>query len=243
MPTPTCPRCRRTIASDDINVAKDVAYCRDCNQSYPLSDLTHGSATRVNVDLQHPPKGAWYTSDASGTVIGATNGSLGGVAGLLFATLFWNGIVSIFVAGALASTLHHLHVPLPDWISQPKMKGGGDMSVGMTIFLWLFLIPFITIGLYLAGTFLSTLFGRTEVRITGSQGTAFTGIGPLGWKRRFEPSQVKSVRSYETRNSNGSTTETILLETREGKPIKLGSLLTDKRRQFLLGALQKTVLK
>jgi hypothetical protein len=242
MPTPTCSKCRRTIPPDDINVANDVAYCRDCNISYRLSELTFDSDLNATLDLHRPPKGAWFVSDGGGTVIGATNRSLGTGFGLLFFALFWNGIVSVFVVVALSGTLHVLHVPQPDWFPAPKMNGG-DMGVGMVLFLWLFLTPFIVVGLAVAAGCLNCLFGRTEVRVAGTQGSAFTGIGALGWRRRFDTSQVKDVRMVETANSKGQNTTNLLIETREGKQMKLGSLLTSERRQFVLGALRKTLLR
>lgn len=241
MPTPICAKCRRAIPSDDINVAKDVAYCRECNTSYRLSDLTFGGAD-VDVDLHRPPPGAWYQANGAGTVIGATNRSLGTAFGLLFFVLFWNGIVSVFVSFALASTLHLLHVPLPDWFPEPKSNGSA-MGVGMTIFLWLFLTPFICIGLFMAGMCLSSLFGRTEVKIENARGTIFTGVGALGWKRQFDASQVRSVQISQTRNNQGRDTFAIQIEMHDGKQMKLGSLLTNERRQFVLGALQRTLVK
>ena len=242
MPTPTCAKCRRVIPGDDINVAQDVAYCRDCNFSYRLSELTFDDGLTANLYLNRPPKGAWFVSDGGGTVIGATNRSLGTAFGMLFFALFWNGIVSIFVLCAISGTLHNLHIPLPSWFPAPKMNGE-DMGVGMTIFMWLFLTPFILIGLFVAGSFFSSLFGRTEVRIANSQGVVFIGIGALGWKRRFDLAQVKTVRLQSQRNRDGQDTLTILIETREGKQIKFGSLLSKERRQFVLAALRKTILR
>jgi hypothetical protein len=133
VPTPTCSKCRRVIPSDDINVAQDVAYCRQCNISYRLSDLTSGNDFGISVDLNRPPKGAWYRSDGGGTVIGATNRSLGAAFGLLFFALFWNGIVSVFVTFAISGTLHILHIPQPDWFPAPKMNGG-DMGPAWCFF-------------------------------------------------------------------------------------------------------------
>lgn len=242
MPTPICAKCRRVIPGDDINVAKDVAYCRECNLSYRLSDLTLNDDASANLDLHRPPAGAWYRSDGGGTVIGATNRSLGMAFGALFFALFWNGIVSVFVVLAIAGTLQNLHVPQPAWFPAPKMNGG-NMGWGMVLFLWLFLTPFICIGLLVAATCLSSLFGRTEVKIENTRGTAFIGIGALGWKRRFDASQVRDVRINQTRNNQGRDTFAILIETREGKQLKLGSMLSNERRQFVLGALRKALVR
>ena len=240
MPTPTCSKCRRTIPSDDINVAKDVAYCRECNLSYRLSELTHGGDSMASIDVNRPPKGAWYRSDGGGTVIGATNRSVGTAVGMLFFALFWNGIVSTFVMLAISATLQNLHIPTPVWFPAPKMNGD-FMGPGMTIFLWLFLTPFILVGVSVASMCLVSLFGRTEVRIESSRGTIFTGVGAIGWRRKFEAAQVRDIRTFQRRNNEGADSYSILIETREGRQLKLGSMLTSERRQFMLGALQRTL--
>jgi hypothetical protein len=242
MVTPTCSKCRRVIARDDVNVAKDVAYCRDCNTAYRLSELTSEEGPAPNFDLRHPPKGTWFVNDRGVIIIGATNRNLVSAVGFTIFALFWNGILSIFVLLAIAATLHQLHVPLPEWFPDPKMNDE-EMTVGMTIFLWIFLTPFIIVGLFMTGVALSSIFGRTEVRISHSQASVFTGIGGLGWKRRFDPSRVQAVRIDRKHHSEGSDTFTILAETREGKQIKFGSLLSQERRQFMLAALRQTVLQ
>jgi hypothetical protein len=40
---PTCPRCKGVIPSEDVNVANDIAFCRHCDLSHRLSDLTSGT--------------------------------------------------------------------------------------------------------------------------------------------------------------------------------------------------------
>jgi hypothetical protein len=234
------------IPVEDLNVANDVALCRVCNFAQPLSALVHGLQLDPGLDLSRPPAGAWYRSSGLGTVIGATHHSLGLALGALAVSLFWNGIVSVFVLLALGATLHHLHMPLPDWFPSPKMKGSGVPGVGLTIFLWLFLTPFILIGLAMFGTFLSALGGRTEVRMHHAEGVIFTGIGPLGYRRRFKAQAVKDVRLDDRswRDSDGDPrrkTE-IVVETLEGKQIKFGSMLRDERRKFVAAAMRKVLL-
>lgn len=232
------------ISSEDVNVANDVAYCRACNLSHPLSALTHGTELDANIDLNNPPAGASYTSLGMGPVIGATHRSIGTAIGALAISLFWNGIVSVFVLIAIAGTLRNLGLPLPHWFPAPNMNGS-PMSVGMTIFLWIFLTPFILIGLVMIGAFLSSIGGRTEVRISNAQGLVFTGIGPLGYRRRFDASAVKDVRLDDRpwRESDGDRRRKtcIILETREGKQIKLGTMLTEERRRFVAGAVRKVL--
>jgi hypothetical protein len=175
-------------------------------------------------------------------VIGSTNRSIGTAVGALFFCLFWNGIVSVFVCFATVSTVRHLGVPLPSWF--PAMKGS-VMPLGMTIFLWLFLTPFIAIGLLLLATFLSSLAGRTELRIDNHEGVLFNGIGPLGFRKHFLTSDVADVRIEDRRwrDSDGDSrrTKQIVIET-SGKSINFGSMLTDERRRFVAGAVKKELI-
>lgn len=238
MITPTCPKCNRVITGEDINVAKDIAYCRECNVSYSLTQLTHGAELASGVDLTRPPAGAWSRNDGSATVIGATHRSIGTAFGALFISLFWNGIVSVFVCLALGETLQHLH-KLPR--SFLNLEKGDQMPLGLVIFLWIFLIPFIFVGMMLITTLFSSLFGRTEVRIQNSEGVVLVGIGPIGWRRRFDAQAVKEVRVEDTYAGNNGRKTNIVIETREGKLIKFGSMLRDERRKFVAAATSKAL--
>jgi hypothetical protein len=152
--------------------------------------------------------------------------------------------VSVFVLVAAAGTARNLGIPLPHWFPAPNMNGS-PMGVGITLFLWIFLTPFIVIGLVMIGAFLSCLAGRTEVRINNANGVVFTGIGALGYRRRFDATAVKDVRisDQQWRDSDGDRRRKtcMVIDTREGKQVKLGSMLTEERRKFLAGALRKVL--
>lgn len=241
--TPTCPHCKQVIASEDVNVANDIAFCRNCNLSCSLSGMTLGTPINENVDFNSPPAGCWFRQEPDATIIGSTHRSLGQALPLLFFCLFWNGIVSVFVGFAAASTLHHLGLALPK--SFPLFKGD-SIPLPMTIFLWLFLTPFIAIGLLLLGTFLSSLGGQTELRIASGDAVLFSGIGPLGFRKRFLASDVRDVRIEDKRwrdsDGNSRRNTQIIIET-GAKPIKFGSLLTPERRQFVAAAAKKELLR
>ncbi len=217
-------------------MAKDVAFCRPCNVARPLSSLAHGTALETGVDLNRPPPGCWHRHDGMGVVTGATHRSVGATFGLLAVSLFWNGIVSVFVLLVLSSTLRLMEVSVPEWFPAPKMNDE-SMGVGMTIFLWIFLTPFIAIGLAIIGGFLSALAGRTEVRLNRTEGVIFTGIGPLGWRRRFMTPDVKEVRidNQQWRDSDGDRRSKthIIVELNSGRLLKFGSMLREDRRKFV----------
>jgi hypothetical protein len=244
MRTPTCTKCGKVIPSEDINVANDVAYCRPCNITYKLSELSDDTVVPAEVDLSRPPNGAWHRRDGMGVVIGASQRSLGTAFGALLFALFWNGIVSVFVAIALGSTLHLMGFPVPKWFPPPMSKGI-PIGLGMTIFLWLFLTPFIVIGLAMIGAFLSSLAGKTEVTIRSDEGTVFTGIGWLGFRSRFRTSAARNLKietqTVNSNNGNRSRRTNIIMELSEGKTIKFGSGLNEERRTFLAAAMRKSL--
>jgi hypothetical protein len=246
MLTPTCPKCRRMVPADDINVSADVALCRPCNLAHKLSGLAHGTGIAPNIDLARPPAGTWQRSSGLGTIIGASQRSVSGAIFTFLFGAFWNGIISIFVALAIASTLALLGVDRPDWLPKPIMNGGA-MGAGITIFLWLFLMPFIAIGLALIAGFFLCVGGRTEVRLRANQGEIFTGIGSLGFKKRFDPALVTDVRIEDKRwrDSDGDRHRStqIILEREQGKPLKFASALQEDRRQFMAAALRSILIK
>lgn len=240
---PTCPRCKQVIPSEDVNVGNDIAYCRSCNLSHRLSTLTLGTALDENVDVSRPPSGTWFQREVDGLVLGATHRSLGQAVAMLFICLFWNGIVSVFVAIAVGSTLHHLAIPLPSKFPAPMHNA---MPVGMTIFLWLFLTPFIGIGLTMIAALLSSLAGRTEIRIRGNECLIFNGVGPLGFTKRVSTTEIKDIRVEDRRwrDSDGHSQRKaeILIET-ESRTVRFGSMFTPERRQFVAAALRRELVR
>jgi hypothetical protein len=236
-----CPRCRQAIPLEDINVASDVALCHNCGVTHRFSALV--SAAEDDEDLSQAPAGTWRRHERDAVIIGASHRSPGVARALLLGALLWNGVVSVFVGLATISTLRHLGVALPAWLQD---EAASNMSVGKTIFLWVFLLPFIAVGLFLAGSFLSCLAGRTEIKIEHGQGTVFAGAGSLGWRRRFATADVQDVRIEERtwRGRRGSLQrQTTIAITTKGKTIRLASLLTEQRLRFMAAALRKELLR
>ncbi len=150
--------------------------------------------------------------------------------------------MTVFLAYAVANTMPHLGLPIPNWFPAPKTAYSGEVSLPMTVFFWVYITPSVLISLGLSIAFLFNLCGRTEVRIAGHQGTVFTGIGKLGWKRRFARSQLKSLDIHRSYDSEGADTVTVLLKTKTGEEISFGSFLNDERRLFLLDALRTSLI-
>jgi len=112
------------------------------------------------------------------------------------------------------------------------------MPVGMLIFLWVFLTPFITIGLVMIGALLITVMGRVEVRLRDEDGVVFLGCGPIGWRRRFNASDVRSISIGETTwRQNNQSKPVIVIDC--GRKLRFGATLPEDRRAWMAAALRK----
>lgn len=246
-----CP-CGQDIPIADINVAEGVALCRGCGKLSRLMDLATPleDAAAIEAANAPPPKGCRIDDFGGQVVLVASARSLTTAGPLLFFAAFWNSIVSVFVLIAIAGLWTSFIGPIPSWFPAPAANSGSGgsnnsigsgMPLGMTLFLCIFLIPFVAIGLGVLCAALVSLLGRVEVRLRGPDGVVFTGIGPIGWRRRFDAASVKAVKFVESSvETNGKRQKLIGIET-EQKTVKFGSVLTDQRRAWLAGAL-KTVL-
>lgn len=235
-----CPDCHAELDAADVNVVEGVALCRECEKLIRLSHLLKAEEKRTLARefAAEPPAGTWTRDDGRAVVVGASMRSFPAACGLLFFCLFWNGIVSVFVAVVLASTLKHLGIALPVWFPAPNMNGS-PMSVGMTVFMWLFLTPFMLVGLGLIAAFLSALGGRVEVSIDRDTGKVFEGIGLVGRTRRFDVHRVKDVRLDDKQwtDSDGDRRQNAKITIEADKTINFGSGLSVERRRFVAAKL------
>ncbi len=239
---PICPLCNRVIPPDDFNVSKDLVFCRACNESYSFADLIREAELEASVNVQRPPVGTWYKTEASETVVGGSSRSIPIALGALAIALFWNGIVSLFICCAISGTLHLMGVAAPPWLIEPKMNGH-LMKSGEVVFLWLFLTPFILIGAGFIFTVFMKLAGKVEVRVGRDRGTIFSGIGPIGRNRKFDPRQVAAVKIAETYRQGrrgGTMQRNIEISFRgDQRPVKFGDMLCGDRQNFVAGALSR----
>jgi len=171
------------------------------------------------LSLDHPPRGIRMERGMDGgTVIRIRMFSAAQVLPILFITLLWNGIASIFVAVAVSMTAatfgYDFGISFQWNISPPPLW-----------FLWLFLSPFIAIGLLLLLSLLFNVFGRCEIRLGTGEGSIFSGIGSIGGTQRFALQSIKSLRLEEskTRDKRGNPVTThfnLLVEMNNGREIK-----------------------
>jgi hypothetical protein len=213
-----CPNCRREIPTEDVNVAKDIALCRSCNQTFSFAELVQeGSAPAV--DLMRPPRGVWFRQDMRGFELGASMRSPAAFFLVPFMALWSGGSLG----GIYGSQIH---------------SGKFNLTTS------LFGIPFL-IGTILLGAFpLMMICGRISIAVQGDQGRIFTGVGPIGWTRRFKWSAVTTVSQEPVGYSkNGQPQVAIVLQGDNNLRLKFASGIKEERRYFMLNALRSLLRK
>lgn len=208
-----CPRCQQPLPLDDVNVARDVALCRRCQQTFSFAEVALDCDLRA-VDLARPPPGAWFRTEGRDFEVGATTRS-GAAFFLVPFTLFWSG-------GSMAGIY-----------GTQFWKGHFDWKLS------LFGLPFLLGTCILVPACLMAIAGRVVVRGRNEQGEIFTGVGPIGWRRRFRWGDVTAVGFGTARwQRNYRPVRQILLETPRQK-LKFASGLKEERQNFLLAALRR----
>jgi hypothetical protein len=225
-----CPNCNQDIPDDDANESEGVALCRGCESLLPIDSLAEPGDLPVPVGVlkDEPPPGCWMSDDGVEMRIGVVARSLSfGGFFVLFAA-FWNTVTGVFVVQAIGG----FHKALT--------HSGRGASLGPPIFLSLFLVPFVIVGGVTAVLALVGVFGNVEVTIRGAEGEVFTGVGTIGRRRRFDATRVTDVRIVDSgARNNERVVHAVCIEAE--RPLKLASMATASRRDWLAGAL-KTVL-
>jgi hypothetical protein len=208
----TCVNCQAAIPPDQINVSTDVAFCPQCSEAFSISSLVASGNADDGADLGEPPRGLWFKDRVTGWTISATTRS----AAAFFLVPFmcvWSG----FSLGGIYGT--------------QLIKGEFDLLPS------LFGIPFV-LGTLLFGSIAAmTVAGRQAIRVDGNMGGVFTGVGPIGWTRVFDWQTVTRIDEEPFRQSENPNAKLIVLV---GKTkIKLGSMLSDERRHYMLRLLRR----
>lgn len=241
-----CPSCDREILSDDINLSEGVALCPNCGSLHKLSQLNFSGATIEEI-IANPPKKGRIKSNKDGVEISVSLFSFTSFIGSLFATLFWNGILSIFLSLAIAAVYYNFYGPVPGWFPTPGLEDGKPimndqvMGAGMTMFLCLFLVPFVIIGFCLFVNTLLRLFGSTKIVISKKNAYASTGISIMSFKRSFDPKKVQSIkRTLSKFNNEGQKNHVI--EILSTKRTTFGLLLSEKQQEWVVTLLRQVLI-
>jgi hypothetical protein len=227
-----CPKCKAEIPPNDVNVAAALAYCPACAEGFPLSALVaDGGPPRVEA-----PAAPVSTLHRDGDVLTLSlppGGFRGPGCFFLGFSLFWNAItwtfLGIFILNAIA----------PGTI---KVKSKGDLP---GVFVFLFLTPFVLIGI---GTFVAAIFnifGRYSLVMDRVRGIYRQEVFGFKWDKKFDLSEISSVELVVAYTQNNIPVYSVgliregLTETGEAKPwrsrISFGSGLPESERRWLCG--------
>lgn len=237
-----CPDCDEVLGIENVNIKEGVGLCQKCQKLWRLSEVVfHDRPLREMIE--QPPEGCSVESTMTGSMIRVSLRSWGSFIGTLFICLFWNAIVSVFVCIAFSGLYANLIGDVPNWFPAPVMNDE-KMSLGMTLFLCLFLTPFVTIGSIMFGAMILSAAGRLEILIDGANSYVSTGVGSFCWKRRFNAEQVTAIQYKVPTVRNDTDTNTRQnLEIVADRSVTFGSHLPDNRKEWLEAILRHLLIK
>ena len=208
----TCPDCRLSISSEDVNPSTDVALCRACGRTHSFADLAE-DAELGPVDPHDLPRGVRIVPDpmADLRVVHQRRSPIAFV--LVPFTLVW--------AGGSMSAIYGSQIA----------KGSFDPMIS------LFGIPFLLGSVVLVAITLMSLLGRTEIALHRGEGTVFVGVGSLGRVRHFRYDRDTRVRITPTSAGTGNVPqEQITLSGSDGD-LSFGAMLVRPEARRAIAAL------
>ena len=212
----TCPACESPVPANQLNIATDVGFCPRCEEAFAVSERVAGGDCAEGFDLHAGPPGTWFEERVDGWTLGASTQS--------WAAVFLVPFMCIWSGGSLGGIYG-------------TQIFSGKFDLGLS----LFGIPFVLGTLFLGSIAAMTVCGKLVVSTDGSEGRVFTGVGPMGWTRRFDWSTIQQVREgvSQTTDSGGTNREIALVGA---GGLKFGSELSEGRRYYLLQALRRLLV-
>jgi hypothetical protein len=115
---------------------------------------------------------------------------------------------------------------------------GSQFVQGQFNLVWsLFGIPFVLGTLLFGSAALMAVCGKVVVQVSESEGVVFTGIGSLGWRKSFNPTEVTAVRVERYPSGGDQQLTTIVLDGPH--KFRFGSGLTETRCDFIANVLRQ----
>lgn len=235
-----CLHCHEAIPLADINVAEGVGLCRACGRLFRLGELADGQDVAA-IDPRRRVPGCEIVASPHETIVRARAFSLGQLLAILAVTLFWNGIVSVFVLANAAATIRVLGATPPEWMSALPVKGtSGTPSAAAVTVAWLFLTPFMAVGTILLLTLLHVAAGDVRVSRRGDACVAVSGVAGIGWRRRFSAPDVTRVAVGWSNSRRGASAQPVVLIEAD-RAIRIGSCLPAIRQEWMVAALREAL--
>ena len=213
-----CPFCQSDIPLADINVANDIALCRACGKTSRFSDLADSEIALTSLGSQ--PRCVRVEEDRREGGLTIVYRKFPPVLFFLIPfTALWSGF-----------SMWALYI-------RPLMRGKIDPSLA------LFGIPFLlgTIILLLVIGYL--LFGKWRIVLRDGTGTAFTGVGFLGWTWKFPYDRKTKVSLRLTGAAVNNVPKRGICVQTGGETFTFGSFIADEAKDFIAATIMKEAQK
>jgi len=205
-----CPKCKLAISSIDTNIAENICFCKNCNETYYISNiLNEDEHFEIDKMLNDPPKGTWNIKNYDEMLIGVSTFSKESISVLIFNILF-SGFIYFCIFDIL---FRH-----------------------KAILASLFMIPFVLASLYLMKETLFAFFGKIEIHFCKDT-YIFIGVGKIGKKHFIKWDSLKGIWKSVTRESEGGIKKEIFIEEKRIITIPL-KYITDNKGKYLFYALK-----
>jgi hypothetical protein len=211
-----CPHCSSAIAPEDVNVATDLALCRDCGKTSSFQQVVSMSSVSEET-LDHPPRGIHMMRNQHGgrkVVFRRVSPAL----------LFLVPFTAVWAGGSMFG------------IYGTQIKEG-KFDLGQS----LFGIPFLIGSIVLVSIILFLAFGRWEMVLDRGTGKVFAGLGKVGWTRRFTYSKATTVGLVWTNVEVNDVRQRGVCIDNDGEKLTFGSTLREEAKEYFAAAIQLAI--
>ncbi len=214
-----CPYCNSEIDAVDVNVATDIALCRQCGKTTSFSQLSR--LGNLDLDLNDPPKYVKLGTDYLEPVTKIVYKKIPLI--VLFIVPFTAVWAGVSTSGIYGSQI---------------LNGKFDPVAS------LFGIPFLIGSIVLVSVCLFMLFGKVVIKLDHGEGSVFMGAGRLGWTRRFTYSRgsMATLKMTNVRVNNVSQ-EGICINTDGQGNFVFGTMLEQQSKEYIAAYLTREFRK
>ena len=206
-----CPLCFTEFPTADVNVAADVAYCKQCREASKVSELIN-EGNESSFDLSNVPSGVEFSETDDGWELTST-------------TRNWAAwFIVPFTAAWSGFSLTGIYYTQ---IAEGRFDPGRS----------LFGLPFLIGTIFLIALCLMTTLGHVRISVSDGQGAIFWGLGKLGWHRKFDWSSVQQIEEAQQYGDQYGNNQWLIV-MRGAEVTRLGHLATESRRRYILHALR-----
>lgn len=201
-----CPQCHSEIG--EIPAVGKKTLCGSCRKQFRCPEVPEPSGALL--DLRNPPRGTWFKEFTNGFELGASMRSPMKLLLVPFACCWIAGSAGLFLKS----------------VANPP---------GYDVWLLAFALALVGGAVYFGGVGVLGIFGKVAIRRHGDAGEVFTGVGAMGFHRRFNWSQVQSMK-ITPRHGIVSSQQ---IKLQGVQTLRFGSHLEGRRLKFILDALRQ----